>query len=167
MTDPAVDAAENPTARTWSATDAYVRQALTAIKRGAVTTADELVTWDYEHDQRLFDWNDLTAAARGRRAPGVLLLKILRGVFDKMRIRALIHVREDADAVLAIEASGYFPVEMIADHPGMRAQVISDLVRRMKVLASELRLWKLTREEQAVMFRQLAEVIDGTNDEAA
>jgi beta-lactamase class D len=155
----AVAPIEPPTARTWSATDAHVRHALTAIKRGTVKTADELVGWDHDHGQRLFDWNDPTAAAWARRAQAILFFNRFRGVFDRMRIRALIHVREDGDAIVAIDESGYFPVDVIADHPGMRAQVIADLCRRMQVLASELRMWKLSPVEQADLFRRLADVI--------
>lgn len=166
MNETAVARIEKPIIRTWSVSDPYVRQALVCIKRGTITTADDLVTWDHDHGQRLFDWNDPTAAAWARKAQAVLFFNRFRGVFDRMRVRALIHVREDADAITPIEASGYFPVERIADHPGMRAQVIADLARRMKVLASELRLWKLTRNEQTELFQQLADAIEGTNDEA-
>lgn len=169
MTKTAVAPTEDPVTRTWSASDPYVRKALTSIKRGKVKTTDELVTWDRDHGQRLFDWNDPTAAAWARKAQAVLFFNRFRGMFDKMRVRAIIHVREDAQAIEPIIESGYFAVEAIADHPGMRAQVIDDLMRRMKMIASELRMWKLTPKEQADLFARLSDVLADRKkiDEAA
>lgn len=155
---------DDPIARTWSASTPHVRKVLALIKRGKVKTPEELVVWDRDHGQRLFDWNDPTAAAWARRAQAVLFFNRFRGVFDKMRVRAIIHVREDSEA--AIEESGYFSVEAIAAHPGMRAQVIDDITRRMKMLASELRMWKLSPEEQADLFSRLADAISEKQEAA-
>ncbi len=83
-----------------------------------------------------------------------------------MRVRAFIHVTEDATAGIA--DSAYFTIETIAAHPGMRAQVIADITRRLHSLARELKLWKLTDEEQAVLFQRLADAIrDRVAHEAA
>lgn len=171
MTTAAVAPSDEPitSPRTWSVSDPHVRKVLTLIKRGKIKTPEALVVWDRDHGQRLFDWNDATAAEWARRAQAVLFLNRFRATFDKMRIRGIIHVREDSDAKIPVEESGYFSVEAIAEHPGMRAQVIEDLTRRMKVLASELRFWKLTPKEQASLFERLAEALSGERkkDEAA
>lgn len=67
-----------------------------------------------------------------------------------------------------MKESGYFGVEAIADDPAMRAQVIDDLTRRMRMIASELRFWKLTDAEQAALFARLAEAMsDRKKAEAA
>lgn len=152
----AVVQSDSPETRTWSVSSPHVRKVLTLIKRGRIKTPEALVEWDRDHGQRLFDWDDVTAAEWARRAQAVLFLNRFRAMFDKMRIRAIIKIREDADAITPIEESGYFGVEAIANHPGMRAQVIEDLTRRMKMLASELRFWKLSKDEQAELFQRLA-----------
>ncbi len=142
--------------RTWSVNTAHVRKAIAFIKkRKGGVTADELVAWDLENGRRLFDWDDETAAAQWRLQQARVFMNQFRGKFDKMRVRAFIHVREDAEA--GIERSSYMTVEDIAAHPGMRDQVIEDIAKRMRSLASELRMWKLTDSEQADLFNQLRE----------
>jgi len=137
---------------------AHVRKAIAFIRKhkGGVT-ADELVAWDLQNGRRLFEWDDDTAAVQWRLQQARVFLNQFRGMFDKMRVRAFIHVREDADAL--IERSSYVSVEDIAAHPGMREQVIADIAKRMKTLASELRMWKLSSQEQADLFGQLREAL--------
>lgn len=167
MSKTAVAQSDESATRTWSVTSPHVRRVLTLIKRGKIRTPEDLVTWDRDHGQRLFDWNDATAADWARRAKAVLFLNHFRAMFDKMRVRAIIHVREDMGAPDPVEESGYFAVEAIAEHPGMRAQVIADLTRRMKMLASELRFWKLTPQEQQEVLGRLAEAMGAQKSEAA
>ena len=144
---------------TWSASAPHVRKAIAFVKARGSVTAEELVEWDGAHARRLFDWNDPTAAEHWRTHQARMFLNSFRAMFDKMRVRAFIHVHEDAEA--QIEHSGYVTVEAIAGHAGMRAQVIGDIVRRMKMLASELKMWKLTTAEQAVLFDRLSDAING------
>ncbi len=157
---------EIPT-RSWKASDPHVRNAVVLIKEGRITTPEQLIEWDRDHGRRLVDWDDPRAAEWARRAQAVQFFNYFRATFDKMRVRAFIHVHEDAEA--GIESSGYAAVERIAEHPGMRAQVISDITRRMRTLASELRMWKLTDQEQAELFARLQDAIHGSKqrDEAA
>lgn len=158
MTTAVVQERETPT---WRKSAPHVRKALAFIKRQGSVTPDELVEWDRTHGQRLFDWNDESAAAEWRKQQARTFMNSFRRTFDKMRVRGIIHVHEDAEA--EIERSAYVTVETIAEHPGMRAQIIDDITRRMRMLASELRMWKLTPEEQADLFARLAEAI-GTKE---
>lgn len=144
---------------TWSASAPHVRKAIAFIKRRGKVNADELVEWDRQNGRRLFDWNDQSAANDWRAHQARVFLNSFRAQFEKMRVRAFIHVREDAEA--DISDSGYVTVEAIAQHPGMRAQVVNDITRRMRVLASELRLWKLSPDEQQAIFDQLSEAMGG------
>lgn len=157
------DAQIDETATTWSKSAPHVRKALAFIaargKRGMVTNADDLVEWDWTHGRRLFNWDDPAAAAEWRKQQARVFLNSFRGMFEKMRVRAFIHVREDADAEIA--ESGYVTTEHISQHPGMRAQVIDDITRRMRTLASELQMWKLTEDERAKIIAQLAEAMGG------
>lgn len=149
----------------WSADVPQVRRALAFIRRKHGVTAEELVAWDAEHGRRLFDWNDSNAAEEWRRQQARVFLNRFRGVFDKMRVRAFIHVREDEQA--AIEQSAYYTVEAIAEHKGMRAQVIEDIARRAASLMSELAMWKLSTAEQDELFERLHAAILGKTDKAA
>jgi hypothetical protein len=158
MTDTAVVQAES-TQPTWRVSAPHVRQALKFIKRRGSVTADELVEWDRTHGQRLFDWNDPHAAEEWRKQQARCFLNSFRKVFDGMRVRAIIHIREDETE--GIERSAYFGVEAIAQHPGMRAQIISDITARMQSLASELQMWQLTKSEQEELFRRLADAMAG------
>lgn len=154
--------AQEPT--TWSASAPHVRKAIAFVKRRGSVTADELVAWDLAHGRRLFQWDDPAAAEAWRLHQARLFLNSFRGYFENMRVRAFIHVREDSDA--AIAESGYVTVEAIAAHPGMRAQVIDDITRRMKMLASELRMWRLTSSERAALFARLAEAMNAADDKS-
>ncbi len=145
------------TTTTWRASTPHVRKAIAFIKRKGAVTAEDLVVWDRDHGRKLFDWNDPQAAAEWRRQQARVFLNSFRKVFEGMRVRAYIHVHEDTEA--GIDASEYVTVEAIAKHEGMRAQVIDDIQRRMKMLASELRLWKLTEAEQSALFDRLAEAM--------
>ena len=151
-------------ALTWRASAPHVRKALAFVKRKGSVTASELVAWDAAHGRRLFDWDNASAAADWRDHQARLFLNRFRQVFEGMRIRAFIHISEDASA--GIDASAYVDIETIAAHAGMRAQVIEDIGRRMRMLASELRMWKLSRDEQAALFARLAEAM-AAKEEAA
>lgn len=146
---------------TWSVSAPHVKKAIAFIRRaskdGRVVNHDDLVEWDRQNGRRLFDWNNATAGDSWRAHQARLFLNSFRSKIDRMRVRAFIHVREDSKA--EIPESGYMTVEAIAEHPGMRAQVISDITRRMRVLASELRLWKLSAAEQQAIFDQLTEAM--------
>jgi hypothetical protein len=145
------------TESTWRASAPHVRKALAFLKRKGAVTADELVAWDRDHGRRLFNWDDSSAANDWRRHQARLFLNSFRAVFEGMRVRAYIHVHEDEEA--GIGASEYVNIEAIAQHPGMRAQVIDDITRRMKMLASELKMWKLTPKERDDLFARLAEAM--------
>lgn len=142
---------------TSGATAPHIRAALKFVKGRGSVTADELVEWDRSHGRHLFTWDDTEAAEDWRRHEARMFLNRFRAVFDGMRVRAFIHVREDEQA--DIDESGYVSVEAIAKHSGMREQVIGDITRRMQSLASELRMWNLSDAEQAALFARLAAAI--------
>src|SRR5687768_8929915 len=100
----------------WKSNLPHVRKALLFIKRPGHVTAAELVEWDHSHGQRLFDWDDPSAATDWREHQARLFLNRFRATFDGMRVRAFIHVREDEQA--DIKDSAYMTVEAIAAHPG-------------------------------------------------
>lgn len=150
---------------TWRVSAPHVRRALAFIKKRGSVNADDLVAWDRDHGRRLFDWDDPKAAEEWRLHQARVFLCRFRAKFEGMRVRAMIHIHEDPAA--GIEESAYFGIEAITQHPGMRAQVIEDLTRRMKMLASELRLWKLTPDEQAALFHRLSEAMAENKDVAA
>jgi len=153
--------------RTWSASSAHVRKAIAFIRKAGKDgrTPDEMVAWDLANGRRLFDWDDAEAARLHRLQQARNFINSFRAVFERKRVRAFIHVREDGD--LEIGRSAYVSVEDIADHPGMREQVVSDITRRMKSLASELAMWKLSDSEQADLFAQLRESMSGRQAKAA
>ena len=68
MSTAAVAQSDDPitSPRTWSASDPHVRKVLTLIKRGKIKTPEALVAWDRDHGQRLFDWNNESAAEWAR-----------------------------------------------------------------------------------------------------
>jgi hypothetical protein len=111
------------------------------------------VQWDATHGKQLFEWDEREAADQYRLHQARVFMNRFRARVDGMRVRFMVHVHEDAEA--GIEESGYTLVETIADHPGMRAQVIADITRRMESLASELRMWQLNEQEQASVFERL------------
>jgi hypothetical protein len=163
MTDTAV-ATPDLAASTWRASAPHVRKALSWIKKRGSVNADDLVAWDRDHGRRLFDWDDPHAAEDWRRHQALLFLNRFRQMFEGMRVRAFIHIHADESA--GIEESAYFGVEAITQHPGMRAQVIDDITRRMRMLASELKLWKLTPAEQAALFSRLADAMNAQQEAA-
>jgi hypothetical protein len=150
-------------ATNWSAHVPHVRRALAFVRRKRHVTAEELVEWDGRNGRRLFDWNNDSAADEWRRQQARTFLNRFRAQFEGMRVRAFIHVREDEQA--EIERDAYFTVEAIAQHVGMREQVIGDITRRMASLASELAMWKLSDEEQADLFERLREAMKGEADQ--
>lgn len=150
---------------TWRVSAPHVRKALAFIKKRGSVNAEDLVAWDRDHGRRLFDWDDPHAAEEWRKQQARVFLNRFRAQFEGMRVRAHIHINADAEA--GIEESAYYGIEAITEHPGMRAQVIDDITRRMKMLASELRLWKLTPEEQAELFDRLKAEMTESRKEAA
>jgi hypothetical protein len=149
---------------TWSVNAPAVRKAIAFIKRkkGGVT-ADELVQWDLANGRRLFTWADDEAARQYRLHEARKFLNSFRAKFDGMRVRAFIHVHKDEDT--DIPESAYFTVESIAAHPGMREQVMKDITNRMKALASELAMWKLTHDEQSELFARLRDALAGRQEQ--
>lgn len=159
--------AENPTPTKttdadtgWGINAPAVRAALKFIKRRKQVTAEELVEWDRAHGGRLFTWTDTQAAESWRLQQARLFLNSFRRQIDGMRVRSFIHVREDDNA--NIKESAYFTVEAIAQHAGMRAQVIRDITRRMTSLGTELSMWQLTADEQTALFDKLRAAIAGS-----
>ena len=151
---------------TWAREAPHVRKAIAFIRaKKQGVTATELVAWDQAHGRKLFDWNDRTAAVLYREHQARVFLNSFAAIVDKMRVRAFIHVEADDEA--DIERSAYQRIEAIAVHPGMRRQVIDDLVRRMKTLASELAMWKLSPAEQDEVFAVLRDRINGRRKSAA
>ena len=137
----------------WAANNKAVRRALKWIRSKGHVSLEELVEWDRAHGQELFTWNQARAAEIGRLEEARIFMNRFRSKFDGMRIRAFIRIREDEDA--AIEESAYYSVEDIAQHPGMRSQVIADIAKRMAGLASELRMWRLSSDEREELFARL------------
>jgi hypothetical protein len=146
--------ADATTQRNWTVSAPHVRKAVAFIKRrkGGVT-AEELVQWDAEHGRRLFTWDDAKGAEQFRLLEARLFTNRFRAVFDKMRVRCFIHIREDAKA--GIDRSAYQSTQTIIEDDGMRAQVIRDIKKRMTSLASELAFWKLTPAEQVEILEAL------------
>ncbi len=159
----AADLTEEGFSTNWSVNLPQVRKALGFIRRKHGVTAEELVEWDRQNGRRLFDWNNESAADEWRRQQARVFLNSFRAQFDKMRVRAFIHVREDEQA--DISQSAYYTVEAIARHKGMRVQVIEDISRRMASLASELAMWKLNSDEQGELFERLRAMMRGTSEE--
>lgn len=162
MTAAAVLMQDVPSA--WGRNTPHVRKALAFIRKRGHVTADELVEWDRTHGRLLFDWDNPRAAEEWRKQQARTFLNSFRTVFDKMRVRGFIKIRENEAA--GIDEEGYYTVEAIADHPGMRAQVLADVTKRMASMASELRMWKLSPQEQGALFIRIAEAI-GAKSEAA
>jgi hypothetical protein len=160
-------AAPTPSSETstahWRTDLPHVRKALTFVRRtlgaGGHVTTDELVEWDRTHGRRLFNWNDSDAAEEWRRTQARLFLNRFRARFEGMRVRAFIHVREDLDQ--GIEQGAYYAVETIAQHPGMREQVINDITKRMTSLGTELQMWRLSDTEREVIFEKLRAAMNG------
>ena len=143
----------------WGTDSLFVRKALKFIKTKGAVTAEQLVEWDATHGRRLFTWDNADAADSYRIHEARLFLNSFRAKFDGMRVRAFTHVQEDETA--GIEKSAYYTVETISKHPGMRAQVVSDITRRMAMLASELKMWKLSDTEREALFERLRKELEG------
>ena len=152
-------AAPTSTPSRWGTDSLFVRKALKFIKAKGAVTAEQLVEWDATHGRRLFTWNNAEAAESYRVHEARLFLNSFRAKFDGMRVRAFTHVQEDETQ--GIDKTAYYSVEAISKHPGMRAQVVSDITRRMAMLASELAMWKLSEKEREALFQRLREEMEG------
>lgn len=141
----------------WGAETKAVRRALKFIKTQGSVTREELIAWDAKQERKLFTWDDGEAAHIGRLWEAGIFLNRFRAKFEGMRVRAFIHVDADEDA--GIENSAYYTVKTIANHDGMRAQVIQDITRRMAGLASELKMWNLTEREQGELFDRMSNAL--------
>lgn len=157
MSTTTADPSPELAASTWRVSAPHVRKALAFVKRKGSVTAEELVAWDGEHGRRLFDWDDPHAAEEWRRQQARCFLNRFRQVFEGMRVRAFIHISEDAD--VGIDESAYVTIEEISKNTEMRAQVVEDIMRRMKSMASELKLWKLSPKERADLFQRISEAM--------
>lgn len=142
----------------WQRISTDVRKALKFIKGKGAVTAEQLVEWDATHGRRLFTWDDEEAASEWRLQEARFFLNRFRRQFEGMRVRAFIHVREDAEA--GIDRDAYYTVETISNHTGMRDQVVADISGRMTRLAGELKLWRLTIDERAALFARLAQAME-------
>lgn len=141
----------------WAGDSKSVRRALKWIKSNK-PTSEELVKWDGAHGQNLFTWHEGEAAHIGRCHEATKFMNRFRAKFEGMRVRGFIHIDEDADK--DINKTGYYPVEEIAEHEGMRAQVVADITKRMANLASELKMWKLSNKEQEELFAKLRALVE-------
>lgn len=141
-------------APTWSASSPHVRRALVWLRKRKSVTAEELLDYDRSHGGHLFinRWGQQEAAVAWYLHQARIFLNSFRGIFEGKRVRAYIHINKDEEA--EIEA-GYVHVEDIAVNKTMRAQVVADITRRMRMLASELAMWKLSKTEQHALFEQL------------
>jgi hypothetical protein len=147
--------------QSWSSNLPQVRKALKYIRRRKSITAEELVEWDAAHGRLLFSWNDESAAVAWRTHQARLFLNSFRATFEGMRVRAFIHVNEDEEQ--GIE-NAYYTIEAIAEHAGMREQVIGDVTKRMASLATELAMWNLTAVEQQALFDRLRSALSGEHE---
>lgn len=147
----------DPVSIPWSGSSPHVRKALAFIKARRTVTAEDLVAWDATHGRRLFDWDQPHAAEEWRRQQARAFMNRFRAQFENMRVKAFIHIRADIET--GIDESAYVVIEDISQHEGMRQQVINDIIGRMKRLASELRLWRLSEAERTQVLRRLAEAM--------
>jgi hypothetical protein len=145
---------------TWSPQSKHVQRALKFIRnRGGEIPTEDLVAWDFTHGRHLFTWDDPKAAAEWRMQEARYFLSSFRATFNGYRVRAFISVGKNPEA--GIERRGYRAVEEIADNPHMRQMVIDSLTARMANLASELKMWELSRKEQEKLFVRLREAMGG------
>ena len=151
--DSSKDSSKQTESARWGADTKHVRRALKWIRSKGSITREELIEWDRAHGCRLFTWDEDEAARLGRLWEAGIFLNRFRIKFEGMRVRAFIHVHDDEEA--GIEESGYYTVEKIAKHEGMRAQVIKDITQRMAGLAGELKMWKLSDAEQEDLFARV------------
>lgn len=137
---------------TWEHHAPEVRKALKWVRsrKGKVTT-EELVDWDATHGRHLFTWNDAEAGEHWRKLEARQFFTRFRAMFDGMRVRAFYNLPTKEDPA----QRAYFPVEEIAGDPDLRGAVIGTLTRKLAALASELRMWKLSPDEQADLFERL------------
>lgn len=145
--------------QSWSIETPAVRKAVSFIRsRGGTVTADELVAWDAKHGRRLFNWNTEAAAADWRLYQARLFLNSFRSVIDGMRLRAYINV--PAGEETGREEKAYVALSVISADQRQRAWAIKSIVRRMKVLASELRFFKLEAAERDAVIAELNEAME-------
>ena len=143
----------------WGLNLPHVRKAIAFVRKRGRVTAEELVTWDRDHGRRLFNWDDPDAAEEWRRQQARMFLNRFRAKFEGMRVRAFIHVRENEEQ--GVKEDAYYTVESIAQHSGMREQIIGDVTRRMSSLAGELKMWRLGEAEQRALFDRLRVAMSG------
>lgn len=157
----------NDVTPTWSASSPHVRRALKWLRTRKSVTAEELIDWDRTHGGHLFfgRWSEQQAAHEWYLHQARVFLNSFRGIFEGKRVRAYIHINEDEAEGIA--ESGYVHVRDIAANRSMREQVIADISRRMRMLASELAMWKLSAKEQKALFAQLEEAMTPTTAKAA
>lgn len=151
----------------WSRSSKHVRRSLQWIHRRKMVTAAELLAYDRQHGGHLFlnRWTPEDAAEEWYLHQARIFLNSFRGIFNGQRVRAFIHISEDAKA--GITTPGYVTVEAISNHRGMRAQVIADITRRMEMLASELRMWHLSATERQMLFERLQAAITQPTEKAS
>lgn len=140
----------------WRRDVPHVRRALKFLRSRASVTPEELVDWDAAHGRRLFDWSDASAAASWRVQQARQFMNGFRRTLDGKRVRGWISVRPGEG-----DARAYVSVERISEEPALREQVVDDIRRRLVVLASELKMWKLDAHERADLFKRLRDAIEG------
>lgn len=126
-------------------------------ERGEAVTAEMIVQWDLSHGRRLFTWSNDTAATQYRLHEARLLMNTMRHKINNMRVRSYMAVRVESETGKTKRA--YVSSQTVSLNEGLREQVLADLTKRMKSLASELRLWKLTERERQRILDELREAI--------
>ena len=142
----------------WRANRLQVQAALEFIKHKGAITAGQLVEWDDRHGRQLFTWDDGEAARLRRADEARRFLNRFRIFLNGVRVRAFINVHLDENG--AVSDGAYYPVEVIAESPPLRARVIEDLTRRLASVAKELKMWRLDRAEQQGLFRRLRKAME-------
>jgi len=140
----------------WSQDAPQVRRALRFIKghKGGITP-EALVAWDDQHGRRLFTWANTQAAEQWRVHEARLFFNRFRWNIGGLRVRSFINMSENKDE--GIDERSYVSTETISENKKLRDIVIGDITRRMKSLASELKMWNLTDNEREAIFAQIRE----------
>ena len=139
----------------WSPSATAVRKAMRFIRARGNVTPEKLVQWDETHGKALFNWNDRDAAEKFRVHQARLFLNSFRSVVDGMRVRAFINLPATEETGLTERT--YVAVDDISRHAGMRQTVVNDIMKRIRGLTSELKMWKLSDAERLIVIATVQE----------
>jgi hypothetical protein len=87
-----------------------------------------------------------------------VFLNSFRAIIDGMRVRAFINL--PADETDGPENRQYVGTEEISRNDAWRTKVIDMLVRKIKRMASELKMWKLDEHEREQVLAQLRQAME-------